>query len=174
MYRIETERLLLRAPRESDSGSFLGMLEDATTMRWMFGGAPMSRDSAEVFVVERFTFGPSPSGLGALCERLRGGFLGFAGLLPSAWLGPDEYELGFALTGVARGKGYAAEIGRAQIAWALGTLQARRVVALTHPENLPALRVLDRLGMRWVKDLQVTGRGSRRLFALAGEAERRK
>ncbi|HWE61498.1 MAG TPA: GNAT family N-acetyltransferase [Chloroflexota bacterium] len=64
---------------------------------------------------------------------------------------PDELgtvELGYGLITAYRGQGYATEAGRALSAWASSQPHVRRVTAECLHDNLPSIRVLERLGMR--------------------------
>ena len=72
-------------------------------------------------------------------------FVGCAGLRPRQ---PDAkiYELGFHLRPAFWRQGLAEEAGRAVVAYAFGTLQARSLFAGHHPENGASRKVLERLG----------------------------
>ncbi|MCO8269562.1 GNAT family N-acetyltransferase [Actinoplanes sp. TRM 88003] len=58
------------------------------------------------------------------------------------------YELGWALRGNCRGRGYATEIGRAGLAYAFGELDAQAVASCTRRDNASSRAVMARLGMR--------------------------
>jgi predicted acetyltransferase len=55
------------------------------------------------------------------------------------------------------GRGYATEIGRAALAFALDELGATEVVAFTEPDNRRSRAVMERLGMRHVRDIVLDG-----------------
>jgi RimJ/RimL family protein N-acetyltransferase len=57
-------------------------------------------------------------------------------------------EIGWALRGAFRGRGYASEIGRAGLRYAFDTLGMGAVVSCTVRHNGPSLAVMERIGMR--------------------------
>jgi RimJ/RimL family protein N-acetyltransferase len=61
---------------------------------------------------------------------------------------PLEVELTYALGREFWGKGYASEACRAVIGFAFEELKLRRLVTGCEPENLRAMRLQERLGMR--------------------------
>ena len=107
MCRIETQRLLLRQLRDTDVGPLLAMLGSPTVMRWLFAGAPMGNHEGKSFIDKYFSFGELAYGLGTLCEKRTGCFVGFAGFLRCDYLDVDDFEFGFALHEESWAKGYA-------------------------------------------------------------------
>jgi RimJ/RimL family protein N-acetyltransferase len=57
-------------------------------------------------------------------------------------------EIGWRLRPAFRGMGYATEAGQAAIDTAFGRGGVDYIMAVTHPENIPSQRVMQRLGMR--------------------------
>ncbi|HVN95945.1 MAG TPA: GNAT family N-acetyltransferase [Syntrophorhabdaceae bacterium] len=166
MYTIEAERLIVRELTDSDVPLLAQMFARPTTMQWLFGGTPMSAEEAGRFIREHFTFGRLSYGLGVLCEKKPERFVGFAGLLPCRYLYEDDFELGFALIEDARRKGYATEIGRAQIVYGFETLSVHRLLALVHPQNRASLRTLEKIGMKLLKTIRTEERGPRRVYVV--------
>ncbi|GAA1563595.1 hypothetical protein GCM10009789_15870 [Kribbella sancticallisti] len=70
----------------------------------------------------------------------------------------DRLELGWALRGEFRGRGFASEIGRAGLDFATGTLGARSVIAFTERHNEASRAVMERLGMKHAGEIQAEGR----------------
>ena len=60
-----------------------------------------------------------------------------------------DVELGFAFLPAARGQNYAFEAGRAALDFGMRSLGLTRVVALTAPDNMASIRVLEKLGFRF-------------------------
>ncbi len=166
MYTMETERLVLRELRDSDMEAIIAMLGSPTVMRLLFGGSPMAVLEARVFIDENFYFGREICGIGVLCEKQKGSFTGFAGLLPCRYLRENDYEIGVALQEDTQGKGYATEIGLAQIAYGFKNLHVDRLLALTHPENTASLRAFEKLGMKFLQMIETEKRGPRYIYAI--------
>jgi [ribosomal protein S5]-alanine N-acetyltransferase len=166
MYSMETTRLVLRELRDSDIEAIIGMLGSVTVMRRLFGGFPMTTHEARLFIEEHFTFGKEVWGIGVLCEKEGGAFVGFAGLLPCRYLNENDFEIGVALQEDAQGKGYATEIGLAQIAYGFKNLSVDRLLALAHPENTASLRALEKLGMQFLQLIETEKRGPRCIYRI--------
>jgi len=120
---------------------------------------------------ERAGGSPEHGAAGAL-ERARGSLVGRGGLSRlsadnpvtaaiAALAGPewavDRLELGWALTGAARGLGYATEIGRAGLEFAFETLGASAVIAFTERHNAASRAVMERLGMPFAGEITAEG-----------------
>jgi RimJ/RimL family protein N-acetyltransferase len=66
-------------------------------------------------------------------------------------------EIGWALRGAFRGRGYASEIGRAGLRYAFDTLGMGAVVSCTVRHNGPSLAVMERIGMRYAGEVRSPG-----------------
>jgi RimJ/RimL family protein N-acetyltransferase len=64
------------------------------------------------------------------------------------WFSPETYEIGWAFSRAAQGKGYATEAAGALMTYAFETLKAHRVIATCQPENPASWRVAEKLGLR--------------------------
>jgi ribosomal-protein-alanine N-acetyltransferase len=172
---LTTPRLILRAAIESDIPILQERIfDDGEVMRYAFGGAPMAKAEAENFIRAHFTFDGSPTGIATLTEGPAGDVIGFAGLLPCAALGADDFEIGFVLARHAWGRGIATEIGQAQLALGFERLGCGRLLGLAEPRNAPSIHTLGKLGMRYLKDIAEPGRAKRSVYVIeAGEWRRR-
>jgi len=68
-----------------------------------------------------------------------------------------ELEVGFTIAPSRWGRGYATEIAGAVVELGFEHFGAPRIWSLTSPANLPSLKVLEKIGMRYVKDLAEDG-----------------
>jgi len=66
-------------------------------------------------------------------------------------------EIGWALRGEFRGRGYASEIGRAGLAYAFDVLGVRAVVSCTIRNNVRSRAVMERIGMRYAGEIRSPG-----------------
>jgi RimJ/RimL family protein N-acetyltransferase len=69
----------------------------------------------------------------------------------------DWLEIGWALRHEFRDRGYAAELGRAGLAYAFDTLGARAVVSCTVRHNVRSRAVMERIGMRYAGEIRSRG-----------------
>jgi len=90
--------------------------------------------------------------------------VGFAGLVPCSDLGERDYEIGFVLGHEFWGRGFATEIGRAQIEYGLNTLGCERLLAKVAPQNRASISVLNKLGMEHHATIETKDRGIREVY----------
>lgn len=168
---LTTARLRLRAACEDDIAVLQArVFGNAEVMRHAFAGRALAHAEAAAFIRAHFTFDGAPVGLAVLEEAANGEVIGFAGLNPCDALGADDLEIGFVLARAAWGKGFAREIGAAQLALGFTRLRRPRLLALAAPGNVGSLRVLEQLGMKPVADVTPPGRAPRRVFCRLASA----
>jgi len=152
---IETERLALRPLSEGDLDALYRISNDPLVRRYLWDDEPVSRakigevitESMRSFVEEGLgIFGLRPCGEDTLV-----GFCGFL-RLP----GMEEVELGYELTPELWGRGLATEAARACLRFAFETRGLERVVAGADAPNTASLRVLEKLGMKPVGNVNPT------------------
>lgn len=97
-------------------------------------------------------------------ERASNDVIGFAGLIPCDSLGVADFKIGFVLAKPFWGRGYAQEIGRAQLEFGFSQLRCTRLLAHVSPQNPAAIKALESLGMRWHSSFDVAGRGPRHVY----------
>jgi ribosomal-protein-alanine N-acetyltransferase len=81
--------------------------------------------------------------------------IGFTGLWP--FRDPPDLELLYGVTEQVWGQGYAAEIARAVMAYCFDSLDMPVIRASTDVANTASVRVLEKLGFRWVRRSTVNG-----------------
>ena len=143
---LETERLVLRMFRESDTDAYAEMVGDPEVMRFL-GGQPVPR--AEAWRNMAMVLGHwqlRGYGMWAVEEKAGGEMVGRVGCWnPEGWPG---VEVGWTLRRRFWGRGYATEAARASLGYAFTTLGQTRVISLIAPENANSIRVAERLGQR--------------------------
>ena len=152
---IETERLILRMFRESDTDAYAEMVGDAEVMRFL-GGKPMSRQEAwRNMAMLLGHWHLRGYGFWAVEERASGELVGRVGCWqPEGWPG---LEVGWALRRRFWGRGYATEAARASLNHAFTALDQPRVISLIAPDNVNSSRVAERLGERPEGEWEVFG-----------------
>jgi len=142
---------------------------DTDVMRNVFLGNVMTMERAESFMREHFTFGISRTGIAILTEKANGNIIGFAGLFPCKALEADDLEIGFVMAKQAWGKGYATEIGDAQLAMGFEELGCQRLLGLVEPRNAASIHALTKLGMRFLKDVTSPTRPPRSVYVMSSD-----
>ena len=165
---VETERLVLRYQRASDSAFLVALWSDPKVTRHM--GGPRDRGwLAAVFeetvadpYAEKYDLWP-------VVERETGDVVGHCGLLEKDVEGKAEVELTYVLAVSAWGKGYATEIGRALKRYAFEERGVERLIALIGPENAVSERVAVKVGMRFERELSRPGGDVRKMYVVTRE-----
>lgn len=152
---IDTERLVLRDWGEGDDGAFARHLNTPAVMHWL--GGVLSPDRVDE-ATRRYRRWQAERGytFWIVERRADKAWLGFCGLKRADALGtsvPDALEIGWRFRQDAWGQGYAGEAAAASLAYAFKTLGEDRVVAVTVPGNEASWRLMLRLGMRHVPEL---------------------
>ena len=179
---IETERLLLRPPEDGDVDAIFRFVADPEVMRWIGEDGRTGTYADAVGRVERYRRAWEVDGFGhfMVVPKGSGDPIGRVGILvwdPRTWehgarleLGEAaELELGWTLERAAWGHGFATEAATAVADWAFRELQPTRVISLIRPDNARSLRVAQKLGERYQRDVTVSGT-TVQLWALASPA----
>ena len=159
MTPLTTKRLTLRLFTEDDLEDHARLYADPDVTRWLSDGPWLGNAARERSerTVRKFIahWRDYPYGVWAVEERASGRFLGQCGLNTIA---DDEVEILWALEQSAWGHGFATEAARAALAYAFDVVGLDRIVALARPENGPSRRIMDKLGMRWEREVDAFGR----------------
>lgn len=144
-----TERLLLRAWRDSDLPALAALNADAEVMRHF--PAPLDAEqSAQLLTRIRAHFDQHGFGFWALERRDSGELIGVTGLAHVGFDAPfvPAVEIGWRLARAHWRRGYAREAARAALAVAFERLALDEVLSFTVPANLPSQAVMSAIGMR--------------------------
>lgn len=140
---LETERLILRVPREEDLDGWAALMADEESARYIGGVMPRS---AAWRVMATMTGSWSLRGFGmfSVFEKRTARWIGRVGpWCPEGWPGT---EVGWALVRDAWGQGYAREGARASIDWVFATLGWSEVIHIIAPGNARSQHLARRLG----------------------------
>jgi RimJ/RimL family protein N-acetyltransferase len=141
---IETERLTLRLYTLDDLDAVERMVAKAEVMKFT-GGQITKRLDAWGFIARTLGhWALRGYGMYAVVEKASGTLVGRIGLLnPETW--PD-IEIAWTLDSAHWGKGLATEAATAVGRVGFHHLKAKRLISLINPNNLPSIRVAERLG----------------------------
>ena len=154
--RVETARLRLRMFRPADLGPLCRMTSDPEVMRYIGHGHTLSRDETRANL-ESIVAAFRRRGFGrwALEEKAGGALVGYCGL--SLGNGEVGVELAYLLARGEWGRGLAAEAGRACLRYGFERLGLDSIAGLTMRDNHRSRRVLERVGMRHLRDARFYG-----------------
>jgi|SRR5689334_23377574 len=157
MFRLRTERLFLHHFRPQDHEAMYRIFCDPEVMRFSEGVKDKEWVQAWLYQCrERYQnwgFGPY-----AVVEQSNQGVVGYCGLFFFPDLdGQAETEIGYRLARSAWGKGYASEAAQAVRDYAFKILGIKRLIALIDPSNVSSVRVAEKIGMNYEKDIMLEG-----------------
>ena len=144
---LHTERLVLRPWLPQDRGPFAAMNADPDVMEHFPG--LMTREQSDAFA-DRVATHFAVHGYGFWVVEAEGAFAGFCGLQWTDVTGERELEIGWRLPRWAWRRGWATEAARAALD--VGLRQAPQVVSFTAVRNVRSIAVMERLGMRRVRE----------------------
>ena len=162
---LETERLTLRQFTTDDAAFILELLNEPAFIQNIADRGVRTLADARAYIQQgpiasyaRFGFGLWRAGLKASDAPI-----GMCGLIKRDVL-PDV-DIGYALLERHRGQGYAYELASAVLDYGRRVLNIERIIAITAPDNMASVRVLEKLGLRFDKivDLPDSG-GESKLF----------
>lgn len=142
--RIETPRLILRAPVAAD---FDPLADFYASERSRFVGGPLSAELAwRALATELGHWALRGFGRFAVQDRETGKFVGLIGPWnPEGW---PEAEIGWTLMTGFEGRGYATEAALAALEFAYHDLGWTTAISLIAPDNARSRRLAQRLGAR--------------------------
>lgn len=150
MPEIETLRLRLRHCTPADLEDLAQIRGDAEVMRFIGDRKPQTKDKVRELLDEIYQHWQKHGfGRWAVIDKSADQFIGLCGL--NYLENTDETEIGYLLARSAWGKGYATESAKACLRYGFEELKLDQIVAVAFPENLVSRRVMEKLGMRYVK-----------------------
>ncbi len=148
--RLETDRLVLRAPRPSDLDAYAADHADVESRRFI-GGTGTRRDAWRAMLGSVGTWIVTGTGWWTIEERATGRPLGSVGAFFRETQyehgAPRDLELGWGLFRPAWKQGFAREAARAALVWGCATHPNARIIAHIDAENVASAAVATALGM---------------------------
>ena len=157
---LETDRLRLRHLTDADAPFILELLNDAAFLANIGDKGVRDEEGARRYVAE----GPARSyeqhGFGLWAVELRDSStpVGMCGLLKRDTL-PDV-DIGYAFLPRFRAHGYAYEAAAATMRHAREQLGIHRVIAIVSPGNESSIRLLEKIGLRFDRTIQMGDDGA--------------
>lgn len=155
MPTIQTERLLLSELTPDDAGFILQLLNEPSFIDNIGDRGVRDLDSAVRYILDGPVQSYARNNFGLMRVSLRdsGESIGMCGLLKRDTL-PDA-DLGYAFLPRHWSRGYAIESGSAMLRHAREVLALPRVLGIVDPANQSSIKVLERLGLRFERELRM-------------------
>lgn len=149
----ETDRLILREFTINDVTELQKILSDKDVMHFSVWG-PLDIESTRIFLEKIIeSYKKHAFGKWAIIHKNTNTLIGYCGLLKED-IGTNEIktELGYRLAKEFWGKGLGTEAARAVCSYAFTILNLSEIVSCIDKENIPSIRVAEKIGMSYWKD----------------------
>jgi [ribosomal protein S5]-alanine N-acetyltransferase len=152
---VETTRLVLRPFMLDDAAFIVELLNSPGWQRWIGDRKVHTIDDAQIYlrngpIKQQAEYGYA---LWAVDRRADGTTVGMCGLVRREGL-PDA-DIGYALLPQHERQGYAREAAQATLDFAFRTADLARVLAITDPANAASSRLLESIGLRFERTVQL-------------------
>lgn len=149
---IATERLLLRPFTLQNSDFILELLNTEGWIKYIGDRNVKTTEQAREYLENGPLKSYQTNGFGLSLVQLKANNkpIGMCGLIKRDYL--DHPDIGFAFLPNYTGKGYAYEVAKRTIQYAMNELQKENILAITLPENSSSIRLLVKLGFKYDKN----------------------
>lgn len=151
MFKIETERLVLRESVVEDAPALFEMNSDPDVMRYTGDEIYQSVDEISNLIANYPDYKKYGYGRWTTIEKASGEIMGFCGLKYLEDI--EDVDLGYRWKKKFWNKGYATEAGTACLKYGFRHLSLDQIVGQVYPENKASIRVLEKIGMAFWKEM---------------------
>lgn len=146
-----SERLLIRAWKESDAEGFYELTQDeGFNLHPITVYRQKSIDTAREWI-------RNVKGKLAVFEKESGKLIGMGGLTPWTWEGEKLVDITYRLRESAWGKGYGWELAEALVNHGFHEVGLDQLTATITPDNLPSTKIAEKLGMKFDRHILLLG-----------------
>jgi RimJ/RimL family protein N-acetyltransferase len=154
---LTTERLTLRRFHLQDVDAIYRVLGNPDVM--CFSDGAKTREAVQIWLqtsIDHYeTWGFGPYAVAQICDQIVIGYCGLS-FVPDLG-GQPEIEIGYRFIPQAWGHGYATEAATAVRDYAFDTWRIKRLIALIDPSNRASIRVAEKIGMHYEKEIMLEG-----------------
>ena len=145
---LETDRLLLRPLVASDADAIYALRSDAEIMRYI--REPQDRRETEKWIrLVSSRWQKDKLGFCGVVEKKSGVLTGWCGVWRLSET--DEVEIGYAIAKAFWRRGFATEAAEVLLRYAFEQIKPDKITAVAEPENTASRRVMEKLGMKFVR-----------------------
>ncbi len=149
---VQTERLIIREFQVSDIEALAQIMAKPEVMQFSLAGVLSTKQTA--VKIQSFLDSYQKYGYGkwAVIHRQSNRLIGYCGIVVEEIEGKLENELGYRLDSEFWGKGLATEAANACLKYGFDKLNLDYVLGIVEPENKASIKVLEKVGMKFVKE----------------------
>jgi RimJ/RimL family protein N-acetyltransferase len=155
MKYLETERLLLSRLSYDDCEFILELVNEPSFKQYIGDKNVKSREDARRYLREGPIGSYARFGYGLFLVNLQDTDMatGICGLVKREEF--DDPDIGFAFLKRYWQNGYATESAKAVLTHGFEVLKLRRIIAIADPNNVPSMRLLEKLGFLYERELRM-------------------
>lgn len=154
-FLLETERLQIARFTADDAAFILDLVNTPSWLAFIGDRGVKTIDDAQQYILNGPLMSYETFGFGSYLVKLKsnGISVGMCGLLKRDTL--EDIDIGFAFLPDYVGLGYGYEAAKAVMTYAHKVLNATRIVGITHPDNQPSIRLLEKLGLQFERTIRL-------------------
>ena len=153
---LETDRLYMRRFRTNDLDVFSQILGQDEVGQWLPRGRGYTKDEVEKFLDNVAKHWQEKGyGIWAVIEKESGKIIGHCGL--NYVKQNDEVEVLYGFGKEYWGLGYATEAAKAALSFGFEKIGLDRIVAFAKIDNIASRRVIEKIGLKYIKDIEIFG-----------------
>ena len=151
----QTVRLLIRPCQESDIPAYAEIVADPDVMQFIGPGAPLSYELAEQSIrLNMEQYEKSGWSRFVVVHKSSEELMGFCGFADYN----DELDFGWRYAKKFWGGGYGTEAAQAVLKLGIEEFKFPRIVCIAHVKNIGSIRIIEKIGMDYEKDIEIDGK----------------
>lgn len=157
MIIAETEQLLLRELTVADAPFIFDLVNEPAWIQFIGDKGVRTLEDAENYIITGPQKSYSTNGFGLWLVQLKelNIPIGMCGLIKRDAL--EHVDIGFAFLAVHNGKGYGFEAATAVLEYAKNKIGLKHILAITNPDNVRSIRLLEKLGLTFERPIIMPG-----------------
>lgn len=156
MKTLETQRLVLRPMSLEDAAFILELVNEPSFIQNIGDRKVRSLEDAQSYIRNGPIASYERHGFGLYVMEMKETHepMGMCGLIKRDTL--EDVDIGYALLPRFWSQGYAVEAAQAMKDYARDVIKLKRLVAITDPANQGSIRLLEKIGLRFVKMVRLS------------------
>jgi [ribosomal protein S5]-alanine N-acetyltransferase len=148
---LQTPRLYLRRFTLADAPLIVQLNSKPEVLQYLHE-VPVKDEAHATEILTNIILPQYQNNLGRWAAHIKGTdeFIGWCGLKYRPEI--DETDLGYRFMPQHWGRGYATEAAKYTLEYGFNTLQLKTITGRAHIENTASLKVLEKIGMQYIKD----------------------
>lgn len=163
MILIETNRLIIRNWTIEDVQDYYAIVSDPDVMKFIGNGKPQSYEEAELYVKKCIK---SAAEIGwsrfAVVDKETNELMGFCGFAHYN----NELDFGWRYAKKFWGRGFGTEAAKAVLKFGIKKFKFSRIVCISYPENRGSIRIIEKIGMKFEKEINLNQRKVKQYVSL--------